>query len=221
MINVGWADFKSICASRAIGMQYVELETSYHLWAFDGPFEVSCHLEKDSGADQAEFEADYKAGANASPKVPVQTQFERQDIVLKLAKGTAEFDLSGEAEISLLVPGTPGSGDGRYVAGGYAFTDVFGFGDYVEKVCVVDVDNLLGMGAEAIIQTYHDTDVPGDNQGWYFWPSPQVGGEAEIDPMGYYGFIPSGLYLEIYFKKAPGSAAQNVYCNVWWGKHYD
>ena len=147
----------------------------------------------------------------------VITQFERTDIVLKIASDSTIFDGNNEAVLNFLVPGTPGSTDGRYVAGGYAFTDVMGFGDKVEEINVIDIDDILGYGANTIVQTYHETDMSESNKGWYFWPSPQAGGEIEIDPMGYYGFLPSGLYMQIKFKKTVASGATKVYCNVWWG----
>jgi hypothetical protein len=153
---------------------------------------------------------------NLQPR-PVITQFERTDIVLKICCNNSTFDVNGEATLNFQVPGTPGTADGRYVAGGYAFTDVMGFGDKVEEINVIDIDDILGYGANAVLQTYHETDLSDSYKGWYFWPSPQAGGEIEIDPMGYYGFLPSGLYLQIKFKKTEASGATKVFCNTWWG----
>jgi hypothetical protein len=119
------------------------------------------------------------------------------------------------------VPGEVGSGDGRYISGGYAFTDSFTFGDKCTAIAVVDVDNVLGMGAETVVQTYHDDQLPASAQGWYMWPAPQVGGEVEVDPIGFYGFVPSGLYLELYFQLAPSGTATKVYTDFYWGRHYD
>lgn len=145
----------------------------------------------------------------------VQTRFERTDLVLKCCRQFAPFGASGIAEMSIKIPA-----DGRFIAGGYAFTDSFTPGDCVTAISVTDVDNITGAGAETILQTYHDDDLPASAQGWYFWPQPQAGGEVEIDPIGYYGFVPGGLYLEIYYQRAPSGTATGVWTDIYWAKQY-
>lgn len=218
-IELPWNDFKNSCLdNQSYSWIFFDIDQTYKIFAKQNDFTVLCKIYKDSGADQTDFETNYKPNQSIGFKSNVETQFERTDIVLRTAKATAAFS-SGEAEISIKVPGEPGSGDGRYIAGGYAFTDNFTFGDKISQINIVDVDNILGMGTHTIIQTYHEVDVDAANQGWYLWPGPLVGGSAtgeiEIDPMGYYGFIPSGLYLELYFE---ATASQNVFCNIWWGQ---
>lgn len=143
----------------------------------------------------------------------VTTQFEKDDKRLKLACAEAEFDGNGDAEISIPVP----SG-GRYIAGGNAFTDAFCAGDKVTACSLVDVDDLLGYGPETVLANYHDSDVASANQGWYFEPRSNNTGWIEIEPIGGYGHLPGGMYLELYFKKAAGSTASKVFVNIWWGK---
>ena len=214
-IELSWNDFKSqILSSDKWRWIYFDANNHYRIFAKQNDFTVVCNIYKDSGSDQVDFDENYKSLSFSNFEHVVSTQFERTDIVLKIAKETAAFS-SGEAEISIKVPGVPGSGDCRYIAGGYAFTNLFTFGDIVSKIQVTDVDNILGYGAHTVIKTYHDSDVSEANIGWYMWPAPQVGGEIEIDPLGFYGSIPAGLYLEIYFTAA---AATNVYCDIWWGK---
>jgi hypothetical protein len=150
----------------------------------------------------------------------VQTRFEDEDKVLHLACGTSTFS-GGEAVINLVIPGEftgvdPETCNGRFAAGGYAFIDAFSFGDKVHKVEVIDVDDLFGYGANFVVKVYHDNDVSIENQGWLFWPEP-VGAAVEIEPIGYYGFIPSGLTLRITAKSIEGSPATFFGCNVWWG----
>lgn len=218
-IELSWSDFKTSCLdNEGYSWIYFDINNHYNIFAKQNDFTVICKIYKDGGSDQTDFEDNYQSSQSSILKSNVQTQFERQDIVLRTARATAAFS-SNEAEISIKVPGTPGSGDGRYIAGGYAITDAFTFGDKITQINIVDVDNILGMGAHTVIQTYHDADVDTANQGWYLWPAYLVGGvasgEIEIDPMGYYGFVPSGLYLEIYFEAA---ASTNVYCDIWWGQ---
>ena len=221
-IELPWSDFKNSCLdNQNYSWIFFEIDQTYKIFAKQNDFTVLCKIYKDSGADQVDFETNYQSNQCFGLKSNVQTQFERQDIVLRTAKATAAFS-SNEAEISIKVPGVPGSGDGRYVAGGYAFTDNFTFGDKITQINIVDVDNILGFGDHTIIQTYHDSDVDEANKGWFLWPNVSVSGNAsgeiEIDPMGYYGFIPAGLYLEIYFEAA---SSTNVYCDIWWGQSVD
>ncbi len=214
-IELPWADFKmNVLESGHYSWVHFETDDTLMIFAKQNDFTVLCKIPASDTVDIADFEDNYMPVSGQLLKSKVTTEFERTDLTLKLCSVEATF-ASGEAEISIVVPGTPGSGDGRYVAGGFALTDVFAFGDRCTKVQVVDVDNLLGMGAHTVVQTYHDPDVDAANQGWFMWPMPVAGGEVEIDPMGYYGFIPSGLYLEIYFEAA---SATKVYCDIWWGK---
>ena len=148
----------------------------------------------------------------------VITQYELNDKDLKIASCECSFDINGLATMSLKVPGTPGTTEGRYVAGGYAFSDIWTKGDRLYKVQIVDVDNILGYGPNTVVKTYHDEEVDDANAGWRMWQTEQLGGEVEIDPIGGYGFIPAGLYLQVIFKKATNGTASWIACDVWWGK---
>lgn len=72
-----------------------------------------------------------------------------------------------------------------------------------------------------IVKSYTDDDLSPINQGWYFWPLAQGNGlppvgECEIEPIGGYGFLPSGLYLVITYNRTINTGSVNV--NIWWGK---
>ena len=160
----------------------------------------------------------------------VVTQYEKNDKSLKLAKGKCAVGEDGSATITLKIPGIFGSGDGRYVAGGYAISSDYNPDDYV-TVRILDNDRLLammlalqvnpsatepltdeqvqgvgeipGIGAfpqYPIVRSYTDDDMPAESQGWYFWPiatgndTPAIG-ECEVNPIGGYGFLPSGFYI--------------------------
>ena len=140
----------------------------------------------------------------------VTTQYELNNKDLKLARSHASVDDSKTATISMKVPGTFGSGPGRYIEGGYATTEDYDKDDYA-LVWVADDDRVLcaamglptdgtgdatvqGMGvlpgalapfgalpAYPVIKTYYDDDAPTDNQGWYFWPVSQGN---SLNPVG-------------------------------------
>lgn len=154
----------------------------------------------------------------------VVTQYEKNDKVLKLYKASAPYDINtGICTLLLKVPGTftgvdPENCDGRFVAGGYAFADGYKFGDCVTTIQVVDVDNVTGLGVDTVVKEYTDSSADAANQGWYFWASLNGEGEIEIDPIGGYGFLPSGLYLKIVCQRVAGSPATTVNLDIWWGR---
>ena len=77
-----------------------------------------------------------------------------------------------------------------------------------------DDDNLLGYGAGFVMKTFHDTDVPADNQGWYM-----IGDWARLDPLvnNDPADVPAGFYLHISGKKYAVSVADDFYVNIHWG----
>ena len=75
----------------------------------------------------------------------VTTQFELNNKDLKLARACAEVDpATGQATISMRVPGTFGSADGRYIEGGYATTEDYNKDDYA-LVWISDDDRNIAM----------------------------------------------------------------------------
>jgi len=72
------------------------------------------------------------------------------------------------------------------------------------------------------VRSFVDEDLPADNQGWYFWPlvtgaNSEPYGEVDIEPMGYYGMIPAGLYVKITVHR-PNVQTGNIRCDIFWGK---
>jgi len=213
--NLSWSSFKSLVDDKAMGIQYIDVEGYYFLKAFDSSFSIGCAMLKDGGADQIDFEDNYKAAGNVKLKQEVETQNEKNDKVLKLACATANF-AANACVVSIKVPGTPGGTDGRWAAGGYCFTDAWVMGvSKVDKVQVVDTDDLLGYGAGTVVKEYYDSDMAAGSQGWFMYPAQQNSGEIEIDPIGGYGFIPSGFYLEIH---ATCTSSTKMCVDIWWAK---
>lgn len=215
MIELPWSDFKTqILDNPKWQWIYFDVQNHYYIYGKQSSIVVICKIYKDSGADQTEFENDYMDNYTRELAPVVTTQEEKNDKTLKLSGAIANFS-SGTAVISIQVPGTPGSGDGRWAAGGYCFADNWVIGDRVTKVQVVDTDNLMGLGAGTVLKEYYDSEMPSANQGWYFYPAHSNTGEIEIDPIGGYGFIPAGLYLEIH---ASCTSATKLVADIWWAK---
>ena len=139
----------------------------------------------------------------------VTTQKEKNDIILKMACGKATSNASGLVQLDILVPGTVGSGDGRFVEGGAAWFATYHIDDHFE-VHIVDVDNILGYGAGTQVGSYTET---GANSGFYAEPN----GTVRVSSMGFFGFVSSGLYLRM--EAQSGDSAQDtIYMNIIWGK---
>lgn len=214
-IELPWAEFKDqVLDTGKWKWVFFDIADHYMIFAKQNSFTVLCKIHKDSGSDQTDFETNYQANAVTELVDATQSRFERDDIVLKLAQVAVTADGSGDAALQIKVPGTPGS-EQRYAAGGYAFVETYDWADKISKVEVVDVDNLMGYGAGAVLKVYHDSDADEENQGWPFWKTNGTEGECEIEPMGWYGIIPSGLYLRITCKVQPDV---RVKAAIWWGR---
>lgn len=212
-MEITWDEIKTVIDDKGISPQYVVVGNNYWIKAIDGMFEVECLIPTDpTHVDTLDFEANYKPTANAILKTNVVTAFEENDKRLKCARGEATYS-SNECTISFPIP----SG-GRWIAGGSAFTDVFYCGDYVHTCQLVDVDNILGLGANTVLANYEDSDMASGSQGWYFEPDANGTGFIEIEPIGGYAYINEGLYLKLNFKKHGSSTATKVFVNIWWGK---
>lgn len=148
----------------------------------------------------------------------VISQTEKTDIILRMACGTKQSDAQGAAQVNILVPGTPGSGDGRHVEGGHAWFDSFHHADVFE-VYIIDLDNITGYGAGTVVGTYTEDFSAHANPnndgvaGWMPTPSEQ---SVSVKSMGFFGFVPSGFYLVIKGQKGD-SIESHMHCNVKWG----
>lgn len=214
-MQVSWAIIKDVCTSRNLSVQWIDLVDSYELRLYDGHFGLGCNLPKDGSADVLDFEANFKDSGNKSPAATVTTQFEKRDKTLKIAHGEADVDTeTGLATILIRVPGTPGGADGRWMSGGIAFFSSHNTGDKVLSVRFTDEDNLLGAGAGYVVGSYTDDEADEANQGWVISPRAWVEAEA----IGGYGFAPSGFYIKVVGKKAPGNYSGKFFMNIEWGK---
>jgi hypothetical protein len=246
-MEVTWSIFKSVVDERSLSIQWIDIDDHYYMKVIDGNFILDCKLHK-SGPDTAsveDFEDNYKTVGNRSPKGEVKTQFERDDLTIKIAR-IKETIVDGTARVELLVPGTPGTTEGRYLAGGYGMLNSFDPDDHL--TCTVeDIDRMIAwtvaltinpaaeepvsdatvqaMGdypSYPVIGSYTDDEVPSDNQGWYFWPLSLGGsndpiGEVELEPLGFYGFVPAGFYI-VFTVIRPNVSGGIIRGDIIWGK---
>lgn len=62
--KVDYSTLKSNAASKGLKYQYIDFTDFYHVYAIDGLLALHCKLDKDGGADQIDFDNNYKSNAN-------------------------------------------------------------------------------------------------------------------------------------------------------------
>lgn len=223
-METNWTQFKAVVDNRGLSIQYIEIGDNYLLKIFDGLFTIDCLLPLDpTNSDTIDFETNYKSNGNKNPQQVVTTQFELNNKDIKVANMRGAVDASsGIAVAQIKSPGVMANGDGRYLAGGEAFFDYAHTLDLVTKIEIVDVDNVLGYGAETVIKSYHDDESDISNQGWIIgvdtFNATGNSGSIEVETLGGYGFIPAELYLRITAQKDPSNKTGTFFVNVFWGK---
>jgi len=220
-MEVTWSELKQFLDARSLTCQWVQISNRYWIKGFDGPFSLSCNilLTDPPSDDQVDFETNYKDKGNISPISNVRTQFEQVQYLLQMSNISSLNIAPGDlATVSMKIPGdfngvTPPA-NGRYIDAGDAWFYPGADGDKVTSIVLIDKDNLLGMGENFILGTYHDNETPEENQGWALHPV----FPTEVSTLGWYGFIPSGIYIDITVKRSStASNSGNFYCNLKWG----
>lgn len=216
MLYLDYSTFSTITAVANLQVVYSETIATYDVFGISASLVIACLVPKDGGADQVDFETNWKPVANMPIAPLITTQYERNDKDLKTACDVGAVDSStGQVTVNIKVPGVMANGDGRYVAGGTAFFDVADAGDKISAVNVIDIDNVLGYGSNFIVKTYTDIEQAAQCQGWFI---PPKRGQVEVEPIGGYGFLPAQLYLQVVGQKVSTNKTGNFYMNIFWGK---
>ena len=214
MTSLTWAELKAEVINKA-NMRFTDRDTFYKISYQD----LECSISKDNETDIADFESNYKELANKISFNEVVTQFEKRDKTLKLACLEAPCDVtSGIATALLKIPGTAGSGDGRWLSSGTAWLGgEWNSDDRILGVWFTDEDNILGYGAGFVVGSYTDDELPAENQGNYIPKNPSY---LTVQAIGGYGFAPSGLYIKIMAQKGGTGPFTGIdfYVNFEWGK---
>jgi hypothetical protein len=243
MINISWSSIKSFSSERKASIQYIELDSSYIIWCFDGPMYVTCEVVKDTD-DCADFEGNYKNSANVTPKNDVTTAYEKSDKTLRCVCAFAETDTNGVVEFCIPVPSTS-----RWIAYGDIEFKNREFGDYVSTIELTDLDRLLamqvalgidpnatqpvddataaaalGMPLYPVLGHYDERGMP-DPLPTNAKGNPRGGismsfqySITEAEPIGGYGQMLGGMYLRILAKKKTASAGQECQLSIDWGE---
>ena len=133
-VTIGWPEIKGFIDG-GLPFRFVTANGAHRIYTFDdsGQLVWICVLPTDAGAPATEFVNNY----STLPPLPIihdtRTQFERSDVDLKIARGMCPIDAeTGIATIRIKTPGVFGSGDGRFVEGGYLQLSSFDEDDYVQ-----------------------------------------------------------------------------------------
>lgn len=250
-VTVGWPEAKGFIDS-GLPFRWVLANGAYRIYVFDSrDMAWVCILPSDAGDLVTDFVDNYSSLSKQPIVVSTQTQFERTDITLKIAKTSATV-VDGRATMKIKALGDFGSGISRYAGGGYCMLDSFDPDDYI-TIRISDEDrNIAWMVAQSqdpsatepvadevirgmgeipgvgafpqypVLRSYTDDEQEVDLQGWYFWPlalggTKEAYGEVEIDPLGFYGEVPAGLWILLEVVR-PNVTDGNVRACIYWGK---
>lgn len=165
-----------------------ENDYGYNLAALDGPvFRTATVLKTDPpNAAQLDFEANYK-----SSNVPFETRSENGGLVV--AQSPWAYSTEGTRFVGQAYTCAPGTTTHEFapgvsvrLQGGYYWCKGPNLGDRIDFL-IVDVDNVLGMGAGLVVSEYvkEMPVTPWDHQGELIAPTA--------------GEIPAGLYLRVVY----------------------
>jgi hypothetical protein len=150
-IFLPWSEFKSRITDKG-QVRYADKESFYSIFYQDGGGTFETSIWKDSGADQVEFEANYKAHGNKAVKQQVVTEPANLSITLYQASDIVEIAAGETANVDLLLT-QAASETYQILYGGALYTQDSDFTDYV-KFQVVDVNNVIGYGAGVVLKEY-------------------------------------------------------------------
>jgi len=195
-INMQWSDLKAFAIARSLSIQYVIANGFYYLAAIDGSMEVTAQIPivspTPSGSDQSDFETNFMPAANSSPRGNVVQVLGKDTLVL------CPFGVSFSAPANQSTTYSYALTSAVFLRGGVLFASPGTLGDQL-TVQIVDVNNILGAGANYVVATYVN--------GWYVMPNQQ----NAIEDISVSSEIPAGLYVNfIYNNTSPTQATQVI-----------
>jgi hypothetical protein len=195
-IKLSWAELKQVVSSRRLELQAFEQGGSWKLFAFDDKITFISEIdETDDQADFADFQTNYQASANKRPKQKTIPSIGTDDATLNTIAVDFEADLDTETVHDHVLTKE------WYFKSGVMEVDNFARGDFM-AMQIVDKDNLLGLGAEAVLSEYVGK--------WFIMSGPnyltnEVTGKLPVP----------GLYLRFkYTSVATSGSKPHVYINL-------
>ena len=177
-MKTDWTTLKFFLDQKSLSVQYLDTPSEYYVYANDGAVLVESILNKTPSdtSDLDDFESNYKSAGNKPNKQFVVSDVGYNTMILQPrgiyfdAAANSNTTNDYELDVSLSLRGAI-----IYLEGGQ-------IGDWVESF-IIDIDNILGYGANFILSTYVKK----------FYAIPGQSLEL-INPIAS-NLIPSGLYL--------------------------
>ena len=196
--SVDWTTLKDFVTARGLSIQCITFNNTYFLWAIDGSAELSAQIPiitpAPSGSDQSDFETNFQSAANASPRGNVVQVLGKDTLVL------CPFGVSFPAPANQSTTYNYALTSPVFLRGGTLFPSPGTLG-YQLSVQIIDVNNVLGAGANYVVATYVN--------GWYVMPGiPNI-----IEDISVSSEIPAGLYVSFVYNNTSATQATQVVVN--------
>lgn len=198
--KVGWPDLKAFAAQRGTPVQWIVIDGAYNIAAIDGAMEVVCTIPITNPAqtwsEQADFELNFKANGNASPRGNVVQVLGKDELTL-CPFGAINLDMTPNDLTVWDIP-LPAT---CVLRGGTLFSPNAAMGDWI-SVQVVDKDNVVGAGG-----TPDDPTILGIYVlSWYIMP----GVDNKLEDVSISETLPQGVYVRINYTSVSSTAPQVI-----------
>jgi hypothetical protein len=193
---VNWDVFKTFINSN-ISVQSIDLDRSYWLKLFNGPFEIECNINKDTD-ECTDFETNFKSHCNKIIKSTVLT--EPANISLTLYKAPDVVEVNAGSTVTIDLQLTQVSNEVQQIIyGGALYTDSPGFNDHV-KFQIIDIDNVIGYGNNVVLKEYIEKAYLNNHNTF-----------EDYDEAGAY--LPVGIYLRCIYTSTKSSGTTKIKIN--------
>ena len=237
MIKVSWTKLKPFLEASRYPYFFIDLDDAYEIDCN----QYHCQIPKDDGADQTDFEDNFKSNGNKPVINEVTTQYEKNDKTLRCFRAITETDADGLAEFCIKVPEPS-----RWIAYGDIEFEEREFGDYISLIEIIDHERLIAWQIALAIdpdatEPVSDATVLANGYPLYpvighydernlettdFTKGSATGGIGmtfqygitEAEPIGGYGYLPAGMYLRIIGKKKTAVSGKKCQLSIDWAE---
>lgn len=106
MIKKTWTSFKDYIDNKQMQWQFEEFQSNYKLIGVQGPWDYECNIVKDGGANQIDFETNYKNNSTNIIKVDSKTVTVKGSGSISSLNGEVKIDVNGLSTITIVAAGT-------------------------------------------------------------------------------------------------------------------
>lgn len=150
IIGIDWTKLKVLIAAKSPSLQYLDEGNAYVIWFDEILTRFECHIVKadpvPDPSDQKDFEDNYKGDCNkASGARSHAFAVGAFEAAFDAANGVCEVNSSSNIDYKLT--------EKLYLNGGDVAVINNEVGDWI-KCLVIDIDNVLGQGANFIVKTW-------------------------------------------------------------------